>query len=93
MPTLVAMTTLSRLPLFFSHLPMMVSDSPPLLPGTHLEYMSAVSMKLRPSSTNRSSSLKEVVSSTVQPKTFPPKTSGEICRLERPSFRFRILIP
>ena len=37
MPTLVAMTSLSRPPRAFSHLPMMVSDSPPLWPGTHLE--------------------------------------------------------
>ena len=37
MPTLVAMTSLSRPPRAFSHLPTMVSDSPPLWPGTHLE--------------------------------------------------------
>ena len=37
MPTLLAMTTLLRLPRAFIHLPMMTSDSPPLLPGTHLE--------------------------------------------------------
>ena len=37
MPTLVAMMTLLRLPERFSQLPMMVSDSPPLCPGTHVE--------------------------------------------------------
>jgi hypothetical protein len=37
-PTLVNTTTLSRLDgLAFSHLPMIVSDSPPLLPGTQVE--------------------------------------------------------
>lgn len=37
MPTLVAMTTLSRLPVALNQFPMMVSDSPPLLPGAHRE--------------------------------------------------------
>ncbi|CAM5630775.1 hypothetical protein SRIMM317S_05269 [Streptomyces rimosus subsp. rimosus] len=46
-PTLVAMTTWSRLPREASQLPMTVSDSPPLLPGTQAEYTSAVSMKCR----------------------------------------------
>ena len=46
--TLVAMTTESRFPRAFVHSPMIVSDSPPLCPGTHAEYESAVSMKLPP---------------------------------------------
>src|SRR5882762_890450 len=93
MPTLVATTTLSRLPLFLSHLPMMVSDSPPLLPGAQREYVSAVSMKLKPSSTNRSSRRIEVDSSAVQPKTLPPNARDETSRPERPSLRFCIPIP
>ncbi len=36
-PTLVAMTTRLRAPRARSHLPMMISDSPPLLPGTQWE--------------------------------------------------------
>jgi hypothetical protein len=36
-PTLVAITTLSRLPLRLSQLPITVSDSPPLWPGTQRE--------------------------------------------------------
>jgi len=31
-----------------SQRPMIVSDSPPLLPGAHVEYESAVSMALKP---------------------------------------------
>jgi hypothetical protein len=37
LPTLVASTTRLRLPLWRSHLPMMVSDSPPEWPGTQRE--------------------------------------------------------
>ena len=37
MPTLVASTIFERLPDRFSHLPMMVSDSPPVWPETHVE--------------------------------------------------------
>ena len=85
MPTLVASTTLSRLPLRLSHLPMIVSDSPPTWPGTQTEYMSAVSMKFMPASTQASSKLNDVASSTVHPKTLPPKASGETCRPDRPS--------
>ena len=37
LPTLVARTMRERLPLVFSHLPMIVSDSPPAWPGTQRE--------------------------------------------------------
>src|SRR5690606_448103 len=51
----------------------------------------------KPRSTKRSSSLNEVASSAVQPKTLPPNTSGAISRPERPSGRlfmmFRLLYP
>jgi hypothetical protein len=48
MPTLVAMIMWIRLPRSFIHLPRMVSDSPPWLPGMKREYTSAVSMKSNP---------------------------------------------
>jgi len=59
-----------------------------LLPGTNFEYTSAVSMQSKPAATNASSNENEVLSSTVQPKTFPPKTSGAISRPESPNLRF-----
>ena len=90
MPTLVAMMTLSRPPRAFSQLPMMVSDSPPLLPGCQREYTSAVSMKLKPAATNASSSSNEIASSAVQPKTLPPKVIGQTCSEDWPSWRFSI---
>src|SRR5208282_539266 len=83
----VAMTTCWRWPRLLSQLPIMLSDSPPLLPGAHLEYTSAVSIKLNPAPTKASSRLKEVDSSTVQPKTFPPKARGETSNPELPSLR------
>src|SRR5689334_25241471 len=50
-------------------------------------------MALRPESTKRSSRRKAVGSSTVQPKTLPPRTSGAMRRPERPrgrrSMRFK----
>src|SRR6266849_8135354 len=71
----------------FSHLPMIVSDSPPLFLGTHLEYMSAVSTALNPPATNASSKRNDVASSAVHPNTFPPNTMGAISSPEFPSFR------
>src|ERR1043166_3261285 len=44
-------------------------------------------MALRPESTKRSSRRKAVGSSTVQPKTLPPRTSGAMRRPERPRVR------
>jgi antitoxin HigA-1 len=52
------------------------------------EYTSAVSMQSKPAATNASSKENEVLSSTVQPKTFPPKTSGAISKPESPNLRF-----
>ena len=50
-PTLVAITTSSRLPRAAVHSPMIVSDSPPEFPGMRHMYESAVSMKLPPAAT------------------------------------------
>ncbi len=66
----------------------MVSDSPPLFPGTHLEYTSAVSTALNPAAMNASSKRNDVGSSAVHPNMFPPKTIGAISSPEFPSFRF-----
>jgi len=65
-----------RLPLRASQRPMMVSDSPPRLPGTQPEYASAVSIRLKPASTKASSNTNEVASSALQPNTLPPNTIG-----------------
>ena len=48
LPTFVAIIIWLLLPLFFIQLPMIVSDSPPIWPGAHWEYISAVSMKFPP---------------------------------------------
>src|ERR1700675_1370751 len=90
MPTLVAMTTLARFPRLFIHLPIMPSDSPPWCPGPHVEYTSAVSMKLNPAPTKALSTSIDRFSSIVQPKTFPPRQSVETFRPERPSIRSSI---
>src|SRR5258708_23608389 len=93
MPTLVAMSTWSRLPLFASHLPMIVSDSPPTWPGTQVEYVFAVSIRLKPLAAKRSRMAKEVASSAVQPKTLPPSASGAAETPERPRGRLSISFP
>ncbi len=49
--TLVASTTSSRRPRAANHSPMIVSDSPPELPGTRHMYESAVSTKFPPAAT------------------------------------------
>src|SRR5450755_1459689 len=87
LPTLVASTMRSRLPLCASHLPMIVSDSPPACPGTQREYTSAVSTKFMPASTQASRRRNDIASSMVQPKTLPPRQRRETCRPERPSGR------
>jgi hypothetical protein len=86
-PTLVAITTRSRLPPCFSHSPMIASDSPPVWPGTQVEYVLAVSIVLKPASTKRSRMANEVALSAVQPKTLPPRTIGAVARPERPRGR------
>src|SRR5882757_9509190 len=45
-------------------------------------------MQLPPAATKASSNVNDVASSTVQPKTLPPNTSGAICRADLPSRRF-----
>ncbi|CAM5284921.1 hypothetical protein SALBM311S_10324 [Streptomyces alboniger] len=87
--TLVAMTTSERFPRALTHLPMMVSDSPPELPSTHAEYESAVSTKLPPAAVYASRTAKEAASSAVQPKTLPPRESGKTSRSEVPSYAKR----
>ena len=84
------MITRWRFSLRFSHLPMIVSDSPPLFPDTHLEYTSAVSRASNPAATNASSKRNDVASSAVHPNTFPPNTMGAISSPEFPSFRLVI---
>src|SRR5579862_834293 len=86
-PTLVAITTSSRPPLFSSQFPMMVSDSPPLCPGIHFEYTSAVSIRFSPEATNASRILNDVGSSAVHPKTLPPSASGPTSNPVFPSLR------
>src|SRR6185437_14934495 len=87
MPTLVAMTTRSRFPERLIQRPITDSDSPPELPVAHLEYTSAVSMRLKPWSTKASRRTNAVGSSTVHPKTLAPKASGATSMPERPRGR------
>ncbi len=89
MPTLVAITSWPRVPRSVSQRPMIVSDSPPWLPGTQPEYTLAVSMKFPPSSTNRSSTANDASRSAVQPNTLPPRQIGETSRPDPPSARRR----
>src|SRR5581483_10441762 len=79
-----ATTMRSRLPREQSQRPMIVSDSPPELPGAHAEYESAVSMKFPPAAAYASRTAKAVFSSAVQPKTLPPRQSGKTWRSVRP---------
>src|SRR5918998_2538419 len=72
-PTFVATTTACRLPRDAIHSPMIVSDSPPELPGARQKYESAVSTKFPPAATYASSTAKDVSRSAVQPKTLPPR--------------------
>src|SRR6185436_872230 len=90
LPTFVARTTRLRLPLSRNHLPRIVSDSPPAWPGTQREYTSAVSTKFMPASTQASRRRNDIDSSTVQPKTLPPRQIGETSRPERPRERVSI---
>src|SRR5688572_29386078 len=89
MPTLVMITAFARRPGdALSQRPMSVSDSPPRLPLTHLAYTLAVSTAFSPPSKKRSRSAAQPRSSTVQPKTLPPKTSGAISMPLLPRGRF-----
>src|SRR6476469_4004438 len=89
-PTLVATTTLSRLPLCLNHLQMIVSLSPPWCPGTQVEYVSAVSIRFSPAATKASRILNDVASSAVQPNTLPPSIRGATSIADFPSWRFFI---
>src|SRR5690606_6560307 len=75
-PTLVARIILSRFPDFLNQFPIIVSDSPPLFPGTQVEYLSAVSIKYHSLSTNASKISNDCFSSIVHLKTFAPKHIG-----------------
>src|SRR6476619_2211324 len=86
-PTFVAMTTSSWRPRAAIQRPMIVSDSPPWWPVTQREYESAVSIRLKPASTNASSRRNDVASSTVQPNTLPPNARGTTSNPVLPSLR------
>src|SRR5918996_3809967 len=85
-PTFVARTTASRLPREDIHSPMIVSDSPPELPGARQKYESAVSTKLPPAATYASRTANDVSRSAVQPNTLPPRQSRETSRSLEPIF-------
>src|SRR5947209_3140079 len=87
------MTTWSRLPRAFIHVPSTVSDSPPEWPGAHREYTSAVSMKLPPAAPYASSTASDAVWSVVQPNVLPPRQSAATLRPVRPSLRINIPCP
>src|SRR5215472_5199607 len=67
----------SRFPRVASHRPIIVSDSPPKLPGTHTEYVSAVSIKFPPAAAYEPKTANDCFSSAVHPNTFPPSASGK----------------
>lgn len=71
--TLAATTMPLRLPSLGRHLPIIVSGSPPLCPGTQREYTSAVSMKFKPASCAASRRRNPSASARVHPKAFPPR--------------------
>ncbi len=73
LPTLVATRTSTSERCAANQRPMIRSDSPPLLPGAHSEYMSAVSMRRPPPAAKASNTANEVASSAVQPNTLPPR--------------------
>ncbi|MNY00486.1 hypothetical protein D3C86_1329810 [compost metagenome] len=89
-PTFVARTISCRFFFSFIHFPMISSDCPPF-PFTHQEYVSAVSMKLNPPSSNLFKMLKDSFSSKVHPKTFPPKLIGAISKSVFLIFTFFII--
>src|ERR1700733_11820576 len=84
-PSLVARITLLRLLPFASHLPRMVSDSPPVWPGIQREYTSAVSMKFSPASSAASNCRRDSASGRVHPYTLPPRQSTGTSKSDLPS--------
>ncbi len=87
--TLVASTSLPRAPGFLANqLPMMVSVAPKVSARVGTEYISAVSMKLMPRSSERSRMAWAVGSSTCSPKVMVPRQMGVTCRSLWPSWTF-----
>src|ERR1700722_10094403 len=84
-PSLVARITLPRLLPLASHLPRIVSDSPPVWPGSQREYTSAVSIKFSPASSAASNCRKESASGSVHPYTLPPRQSTGTSKSDLPS--------
>ena len=79
--TLVASTTFCRAPGFFANqLPMMVSVAPQVSARAGTAYISAVSTKLTPRSSERLRMACEVASSTCSPKVIVPRQMGVTCR-------------
>jgi hypothetical protein len=65
---------------------MMVSVEPQVSARAGTEYISAVSMKLTPRSSERSRMAWEVFSSTCSPKVMVPRQMGVTCRSLEPSW-------
>jgi hypothetical protein len=79
--TLVASTTFWRTPGFFANqLPMMVSVAPQVSARAGTAYISAVSMKLTPRSSERFRIAWALASSTCSPKVMVPRQIGVTCR-------------
>jgi hypothetical protein len=84
--TLVASTIRSRMPgRLASQLPMMVSVAPKVSARAGTEYISAVSRKFTPRSTERSRMACDVASSTCSPKVMVPRQMGGTRRALCPS--------
>ena len=85
--TLVASTTFWRAPGFLANqLPMMVSVAPQVSARAGTAYISAVSMKLTPRSSERSRMAWALASSTCSPKVMVPRQMGVTCRSLWPSW-------
>jgi hypothetical protein len=84
--TLVASTIFSRMPgRLASQLPMMVSVAPKVSARAGTEYISAVSRKFTPRSSERSRMACDPASSTCSPKVMVPRQMGVTCRSLWPS--------
>jgi len=84
--TLVASTSFWRAPGFFSNqLPMMVSVAPQVSARAGTAYISAVSMKLMPASSERLRMVWASASWTCSPKVMVPRQMGVTCRSLVPS--------
>ena len=85
--TFVATIRRPRLRRAFIQRPMISSDTPPGLPGAHWLYMSALSRKLPPASTNASMTANDALSSAVQPNCIVPRQRADTWRSVAPSLR------